>query len=418
MLPIAEAGNEDNGGVGSMASYRFGWSFLASILLAALVLFGGAAPSASYAEGSATGVSAPAEPQILTDSSTNEACLINADGEVLIPYTSDFLYLSPIGQELFVVHRGPFRNTTYALCDARHLLTGFDFSYIDIEYAGDEPRLAASLEELYGYIDRSGQWVIEPRWIFAYAFSEGLALVDLENGGDPDEYGFINTKGEYEIRFTTDQIKYTASYFSEGKVEFLAANGLWGYLDRKGNVVIDPVYLEAFPFSCGYAAVEDETGCYHIDQNGQPLYDERYDYAGYFEYGYAIVGEGYRQYGLISSDGSLVYPISAYSLFNFTSDQMCWIHETKEEGSRLFDMKTGSFVTTETYDRPFYHEGFVWNDEGFIVKKNGLSGFLSKTGELLVPCEYDFLYFNDDDVLCGYIGDGPSAPVPIPGKAE
>ena len=54
----------------------------------------------------------------------------------------------------------------------------------------------------WGYIDRSGKFVIKPQFDCAYPFDEninGTAAVSNENG-----YGFINDKGEFTIAVITD----------------------------------------------------------------------------------------------------------------------------------------------------------------------------------------------------------------------
>src|SRR6202034_4438536 len=52
-----------------------------------------------------------------------------------------------------------------------------------------------------GFIDRNGQMVIEPKFVDAYCFSEGLAAVAVPDARDPNQwsYGFINKSGEWVI---------------------------------------------------------------------------------------------------------------------------------------------------------------------------------------------------------------------------
>ncbi len=81
----------------------------------------------------------------------------------------------------------------------------------------------------YGFIDRSGQMVINPQFGFAESFSEGLARVQLGN-----KYGFI---------------------------------------DRSGQMVINPQFDSAGSFSEGLAAVELGDDSYRINKQGQILLD-------------------------------------------------------------------------------------------------------------------------------------------------
>ena len=61
----------------------------------------------------------------------------------------------------------------------------------------------------WGYVDRSGEWVIEPQFSNAYDFQDGIARV-------------------YE-----------------------ASDGSYGYIDSNGKWIIEPQYLDAGDFSEG-----------------------------------------------------------------------------------------------------------------------------------------------------------------------
>ena len=48
---------------------------------------------------------------------------------------------------------------------------------------------------LWGYMNRTGEVMIEPQWLFAEAFSDGWAIVESDNGS-----GLIDTSGIYAIQ--------------------------------------------------------------------------------------------------------------------------------------------------------------------------------------------------------------------------
>ncbi len=82
-------------------------------------------------------------------------------------------------------------------------------------------------EQLWGYIDRSGEYVVEPKFHDAWNFHEGLAVV---------------------------------------KVEWAR-----GYIDRKGNFVVEPKYQYAGPFRDGKARVMLDDVWQYIDHEGKPI---------------------------------------------------------------------------------------------------------------------------------------------------
>ena len=49
-------------------------------------------------------------------------------------------------------------------------------------------------KKYYGFIDKTGKFVIAPRFKYVDSFSEGLAYVKLG-----DRYGFINHRGDFVI---------------------------------------------------------------------------------------------------------------------------------------------------------------------------------------------------------------------------
>ena len=111
---------------------------------------------------------------------------------------------------------------------------------------------------LYGYIDTSGDVVIEPRFEWAYPFSEGLAVVALAVDGKT-KYGYIDTTGTVVIEPQFDG----AGSFSEGLAAVMLretyAGGddfeTTGYIDTSGAIVIPVQYSEVSNFAGGIAAV-------------------------------------------------------------------------------------------------------------------------------------------------------------------
>jgi WG containing repeat len=89
----------------------------------------------------------------------------------------------------------------------------------------------------YGYIDRVGRIVINPRFDLTFHFSEGLAAV-LING----KWGYIDTSGKIviELRDLTD-----AEDFHHGLASVTTKDGKYGYIDKSGKYVWKPTSLYA-----------------------------------------------------------------------------------------------------------------------------------------------------------------------------
>jgi hypothetical protein len=173
----------------------------------------------------------------------------------------------------------------------------------------------AKNNQRWGFVDRTGRFVVAPKYFAAWPFKEGLALVvtsgpwhPLGNeSGDfrlarityidgsgreirapisvrrassfsdgravvvPDKVmrikggcakgGYLNTRGEWAIEPQFDDL----SDFSEGLAAVnIGANcgmgGKWGYIDKDGRVAIPFDFLSAGQFSDGRACVERKQG--------------------------------------------------------------------------------------------------------------------------------------------------------------
>ena len=137
-------------------------------------------------------------------------------------------------------------------------------------------------EQLWGYVDKNGEFAIEPKFHDAWNFHEGLAVVKVEWAR-----GYIDREGKYVV-----EPKYQyAGPFRDGKAKVMlddvweyidhegkkvgdaepekmvddtvapedpiptAKGKKFGYKDKDGNFVIKPQFVQAKPFSEGRAAV-------------------------------------------------------------------------------------------------------------------------------------------------------------------
>jgi hypothetical protein len=116
----------------------------------------------------------------------------------------------------------------------------------------------------YGYINHAGDFVIQPQFAYAHPFSEGLAAVKVNDDVDGlgGKWGYIDTNGQFVIPPQFQGTFLTESNFSEGLAAMripdprLRYNGKWGYIDRTGHFVIPPQFNQgASPFMDGLASV-------------------------------------------------------------------------------------------------------------------------------------------------------------------
>jgi hypothetical protein len=167
--------------------------------------------------------------------------------------------------------------------------------------------------EKWGYMNISGEVVINPCFEYARPFYEGKAAVQpiqIQRDSEDDKvYGFINKQGEMiipplfrgaDLKFSEDRCAvwdqhfgyidstgehvipyqyYFGEHFSEGMacVKF-TEDGKYGFIDKEGNAIFPPISACASNFENGLAAVFlgegfGKTLCGYIDNKGNYIWE-------------------------------------------------------------------------------------------------------------------------------------------------
>jgi hypothetical protein len=114
------------------------------------------------------------------------------------------------------------------------------------------------------YLDSTGKAITEQIFDDAINFSHGLAPAEKNN-----RYGYINTAGEVVIPFQFTN----ARCFSEDLCPVSNGKGFWGYIDKKANWVINPVYDFTDSFENGEARVMKDSKVFYIDRRNKVLHE-------------------------------------------------------------------------------------------------------------------------------------------------
>lgn len=267
----------------------------------------------------------------------------------------------------------------------------------------------------YGFIDESGKCIIPLEYDYAVGFAEGLAYVQKDGRGY-----YINKENEVVLELGT----MSGWQFSDGYAR-VGEKGLYGYIDKSGRVVIPLVYREAMDFSEGLAFVKEEINgkmrC--IDKKNNIIFEGEYKKCNPFKNGYAIVHKkngkestpvlldrsgkesalptGYevlmpqvdRDGNLLlkKNDSFFLYSIKHNRVSRFFPDYEVFTDsETSKEG--LKD-RAGRVLIEPMYDfvRLPDSDGFVRVGIWYESEEKFKEGFLSTTGDVLIPIEFEFL---------------------------
>jgi hypothetical protein len=157
----------------------------------------------------------------------------------------------------------------------------------------------------WGILADDGSFLMPTRYPYLGAF-DGNGIARYRIG---DRFGFVTDEG----RELTPPLWDNTGEFSDGRCPVLQ-NGLWGYVDTSGDLVIPLQYDYAWDFGRGFAVVrygDEETGQrLYIDPQGEPLTGDGYDWAYNFAGSLAHVAEGdfhTGTFGYIDEDGNLVW---------------------------------------------------------------------------------------------------------------
>ncbi|MCX7923003.1 MAG: WG repeat-containing protein [Clostridia bacterium] len=195
---------------------------------------------------------------------------------------------------------------------------------------------------LSGVIDKTGKYVVEPKYDSINQFSEGLATAYSNQ-----KFSVINTQGK--VIFESEGY---IDHFHDGRAAFV--NGtpgekwLYGYIDKQGKIVIKPRYKSAGNFKNGKAVVElDEGGYAIIDPNSQILK----------KFNYAFVGD--------ISDGLLPFKEKADGKFGFIDEKGNVVIAPKFSGVEGF--VNGRAVVNVSEDYTNYQYGLIDKKGKFII---------------------------------------------------
>jgi hypothetical protein len=257
-----------------------------------------------------------------------------------------------------------------------------------------------------GYIDTSGRFVIEPQFDRAEEFSEGLALVGFDktkkeirigsrtfisSSSHPSyNWGYIDRTGKYIVA----PIYPNALGFSEGLAAVQIPKGKWGYIDRAGRMAIEARFQWASSFSEGLACVMLNGRFGFIDQTGKIVINPQFSSPGRFAEGLAAVRIG----GTTLNPGTyrLIGPVGGtHEYIDKTGRAVIRLGGDIENASPFseglaaieikgywgFINKTGEMVIEARFGgQPSFSEGLA-----FVIIKGGNGiGFIDETGTVVL----------------------------------
>ena len=309
-----------------------------------------------------------------------------------------------------------------------------------------------------GYVDSADKVILDFQYLGASSFRNGLSFVHTSSVVSPDAYGkprgqrflgIIDKKGHYVIepRLGLDVIGYGSTTFSS-PIAFRTEEGKYGFLNLSGDVQIPAVYDDICgfgTFSEGKAAVKSGKFWGVIDTNGEWLVPPRYDNLQYYWKGHIpFQANGEELWGFLDAQGEVALePKYTNIIFNFSLEGP-WVVEL--EGKKGVLGENLEILVAPRYEkssfrqliRSTYRGGLVFMDDSgvykaldtqgkeifrfpalfaevldavegyYVLKGSGVaqSFLVSKSGKMLLPPEFVYLYPGEEGVITASRKDG------------
>jgi hypothetical protein len=162
---------------------------------------------------------------------------------------------------------------------------------------------------------------------------------------------------------------------------------LWGYCDKNKNIIIEPKYISADPFSDGFAIVETKDGCSYIDKN-EKKYEIDFEEIWDFNEGMAMV-EKNSKIGFINNRMVQIIPCEYDDAYSFQNGFAC-VGYGKFNNKEKFVGKYGIINSSNTPVIEIKYEDIDNFDEGYaFAKENGKYGYIDENKSVIIPFKYD-----------------------------
>ena len=323
---------------------------------------------------------------------------------------------------------------------------------------GDNGFAPVCQNKLFGYIDKNGKLVIDFQYSKAHKFKNGLAIVtnikNKEGVIDSDNKVIIDFKydevnhfnddlyevklnGKYGLVNTSNVIVLDINYqlideiFNDRAVIVIGPedwNGLYGYIDSKGEIIIKPIYNYACDFDSDLAEVRKDLDDYNftsvwgvIDKNGSLVIPFQYDeisineLVNYDSLKMLITACKDKKWGIIYMGGTPFIPavMSAMAENDFAFDSDEDITDEFKNNLKHYEHKRIEYFYTQEMDdekkitrlwgyrnfnnieeviiEPVYESAFNFEKSYSKVQKNDKWGIINTKGEIVVDIIYDYI---------------------------
>jgi len=253
-------------------------------------------------------------------------------------------------------------------------------------------------------------FAIAPMYDYASEFSaDGYAIVS-NYSGPYTACSFIDTEGKevpqiFFDNFLPGPFYYWKEYgdFGANGFVWIEKDNLWGFVNRKCEVVVEPQYDDAMPFSAdGIAGFKMDGKWGFLDETGKIVIEPQFDGVGIFRENGLCDYEENGKIGLVDKSGQIIAK-AQYEFILFDGEYSDWLGPFKDNGTGIaavfVDGKWGLIDSDGTVlAKPVYDYFSGFGDSGLgEVSKDGKYGYINTDGKLVIDCQFEDVSYTFSD---------------------
>jgi hypothetical protein len=301
-------------------------------------------------------------------------------------------------------------------------------------------RAAVKIHDQYGYIDETGEFVIDPDFDEAWVFIHGSAVV--KRGG---QYGLIDKMGDWIVEPEYDSVfPFSPDCF------MIIQDSLYGFIEHgTGKVLIAPQFDMVYNYTMDLCVVQKGRALGVVNSKGvlmcpPQLQDlkEMYgpcavvvqsDTSDEMQMLLSIIDGGAVKVGLLNNKGEFVLPCKYDEIFDDVNNGFYYPFVRAAEYSNdsvigNVPIMIGLYGIADTnglvLSEPMFEEMPVFGDGMFRIRINGKYGFADAEGKVVIQPQWEFavafsegkaivsMHANSSiidkkgNILAGNLGDG------------
>lgn len=226
----------------------------------------------------------------------------------------------------------------------------------------------------------------------------------LKNTKEGELYGYINDKGQFII----NPIYEIAYDFNTNGLAVVGEKGKFGLINKNGKYILKSIYDSISDFNEDRAVFILDNYMGVINEKGEIITDEKYNFIGDYKGGRAVIGVTYNssgyKYGYIDLEGNIIIPPIYLDASNF-KEGLALVK--KEDGKYSSINSYGKIINTYNYDYVSqYGDGLMVFGESF----DGPLGYINIHGKVVIKAKYRIANGFKDNVAVVSESDNFSGP--------